>query len=313
MAVLITGSLAYDRLMVFDGRFREHILPEQVHILNVCFLTSSLRQEFGGCAGNIAYSLQALGGTPVIMGTLGAVDSAPYLAHLNTLGLPTRHVRAVEQMHTAQAMIMTDLDNNQITAFHPGAMLQSHLNRVDEVEAKLTLGIISPDGIEGMQQHAEQCAAKGIPFVFDPGQQLPLFNEADLQHMLELASYVTLNDYEAKLLSNKTGWSMDQIAQRVNALIVTRGEYGSLIYAEGKCEEIPAVPATQVIDPTGCGDAFRGGLLYGIEHGFDWSTTGRLASLMGSIKIAHQGTQNFPDREEMIREHFKRTFTYSFQ
>ncbi len=311
MAVLITGSLAYDRLMVFEGRFREHILPEQVHILNVCFLTSSLRQEFGGCAGNIAYSLQALGGAPVIMGTLGEADGAPYLTHLNTLGLSTRHVRLVEQMHTAQAMIMSDLDNNQITAFHPGAMLQSHLNRVDEVKEELTLAIISPDGIEGMQQHAEQCAAKGIPFVFDPGQQLPCFSETDLQHMLELASYVTLNDYEAKLLSNKTGWSMEQIAGRVNALIVTRGEYGSLIYADGKCEEIPAVPAAQILDPTGCGDAFRGGLLYGIEHGCDWSTTGRLANLMGSIKIAHQGTQNYPNKQEEIRECFKQTFAYS--
>ncbi len=313
MAVLVCGSLAYDRLMVFDGRFREHILPEQVHILNVCFLASSLRQEFGGCAGNIAYSLQALGSTPVIMATLGEVDAAPYLAHLNKLDISARHVRSVEQMHTAQAMIMTDLDNNQITAFHPGAMLQSHLCQVAEVKDKLTLGIIAPDGTEGMQQHAEQCADQDIPFVFDPGQQLPLFNEVDLQRMIELASYVTVNDYEAKLLSNKTGWSMNQLANRVKALVVTRGEYGALIYADGKCEEIPAIPALQVLDPTGCGDAFRGGLLYGIEHGLDWPTTGRLANLMGSIKIAHQGTQNYPDRQEMIRERFKQIFAYSLQ
>ena len=309
MATLICGSLAYDNIMTFEGRFREHILPEQVHILNVSFLVPTMRREFGGCAGNIAYALNLLGGDARIMGAIGAVDAQLYLDRLATLGLSAENVLVVPDTYSAQAMITTDLENNQITAFHPGAMMQSHQNRADEVKG-LTLGIVAPDGYDGMVQHSEQLAAAGVPFIFDPGQGLPLFDGETLRRIIELATYVAVNDYEAALVSNKTGWSIEQIASKVDALIITLGEKGARIHHGGGIEEIPAVTAKQVLDPTGCGDAFRGGLLYGIENGLGWATTGRLASLMGALKIEQQGPQNYAPSRAEINERFKQAFGY---
>ena len=309
MPTLICGSLAYDNIMTFEGRFRDHILPDQVHILNVSFLVPTMRREFGGCAGNIAYSLKLLGGDPRIMATLGATDAQLYLDRLAALDMSAEYVRVLPEMYSAQAMITTDLENNQITAFHPGAMMQSHLNRADQGPG-ITLGIVAPDGAEGMRSHCEQFAAAGIPFVFDPGQGLPLFDEPALQRMMELADYVTVNDYEAKLLCSKTGWTLDDIRKRVKALIVTRGDQGSTIWAGDATEEIPAVAARQVLDPTGCGDAFRGGLLFGIENGLDWPTTGRLANLMGALKIACLGPQNYAPTRTEIDARFKQAFGY---
>jgi adenosine kinase len=307
LATLICGSLAYDNIMTFEGRFREHILPEQVHILNVSFLVPTMRREFGGCAGNIAYALNLLGGDARIMGAIGAVDAQLYLDRLAQLGLSTQNVLVVPDTYSAQAMITTDLENNQITAFHPGAMMQSHRNRADEVKG-ITLGIVAPDGYDGMVQHAEQLAAAGVPFIFDPGQGLPLFDGETLRRIIELATYVAVNDYEARLVSNKTGWSIEQIASKVDALIITLGENGAQIHHGGGVEEIPAVKAKQVLDPTGCGDAFRGGLLYGIENGLGWATTGRLASLMGALKIEQQGPQNYAPSRAEINERFKQAF-----
>jgi len=309
LATLICGSLAYDNIMTFEGRFREHILPEQVHILNVSFLVPTMRREFGGCAGNIAYALHLLGGDARIMATLGGADAQPYLDRLDVLGLSRAHVRVLLDTWSAQAMITTDLENNQITAFHPGAMMQSHLNRADEAPG-IKLGIVAPDGFDGMVQHVEQFAKAGVPFIFDPGQGLPLFDGASLRRAIELATYVAVNDYEANLVGHRTGWSFEEIAGKVDALIVTRGEHGSQIYHAGGIEDIPPVQAVRVLDPTGCGDAFRGGLLYGIENGLGWKTTGRLASLMGALKIEHQGPQNYAPTRAQINERFMKAFGY---
>jgi len=290
MKTLICGSMAYDTIMVFGDRFKNHILPEQIHILNVAFLVPDMRREFGGCAGNIAYNLKLLGGEPLIMATIGD-DSAPYLHRLKQLGLDASHVRDVPGSFTAQAFITTDLDDNQITAFHPGAMTQSHQNKVTDAKG-VTLGIISPDGRDGMLQHAREFSAAKIPFVFDPGQGLPMFDGDELMAFLKLADYCTVNDYEAKLLTERTGRTLEQLANEVEALIVTLAGSGSHIYTQGRRIEIPVAPAAAVIDPTGCGDAYRAGLLHGIHQGWGWEKTGRLASLMGSIKIAHRGGQN---------------------
>jgi adenosine kinase len=290
MKTLICGSVAYDTIMVFGDRFKNHILPEQIHILNVSFLVPDMRREFGGCAGNIAYNLKLLGGEPLIMATIGD-DSAPYMHRLKQLGLDASHVRDVPGMFTAQAFITTDLDDNQITAFHPGAMTQSHQNKVGDAH-DVGLGIVSPDGRDGMLQHAREFREADIPFIFDPGQGLPMFNGEELMALLELADYCTVNDYEAKLLAERTGRSLEHLAGEVEALIVTLGGSGSHIYAQGRRIEIPVAAPQAMIDPTGCGDAYRAGLLYGIGQGWDWEKTGRLASLMGSIKIAHRGGQN---------------------
>ena len=299
MRTLICGSLAFDNIMVFSDRFKNHILPEQIHILNVAFLVPEMRREFGGCAGNIAYNLMLLGGDARIVATVGD-DAVPYLERLDTLGLARDYVRLVPGTFTAQAFITTDLDDNQITAFHPGAMSFSHLNKVDREKGEL--GIVAPDGREGMMQHARDFAAEGIPFVFDPGQGMPMFNGDELLEFMNLATYACFNDYEARLLTERTGRTLAQLAQHVEALIVTRGGEGSEIYTAGECLSIPCVKADALLDPTGCGDAYRGGLLYGIAQGFDWLTTGRLASVMGAIKIAHKGGQNHqPSREEIAR------------
>ncbi len=290
MKALICGSMAYDTIMVFHDHFKKHILPEQIHILNVAFLVPEMRREYGGCAGNIAYNLQLLGGSPLIMATVGD-DFAPYAHRLEKLGLPQTHIRHVEGNFTGQAFITTDLDDNQITAFHPGAMSLSHLNHVSEAK-DVSIGIVSPDGRDGMINHAREFAEAGIPFVFDPGQGMPMFTGDELLDFIEQANYVTVNDYEAKMLQDKTGKSLSDIALRVSALIVTLGGDGSLIYADGRQIAIPTPKPKAIVDPTGCGDAYRAGLLYGIQRGWDWETTGRLASLMGSLKISSRGGQN---------------------
>jgi adenosine kinase len=306
MKTLICGSMAYDTIMVFGDRFKNHILPEQIHILNVAFLVPDMRREFGGCAGNIAYNLKLLGGEPLIMATVGD-DSAPYMHRLKQLGLDVAHVRDVPGSFTAQAFITTDLDDNQITAFHPGAMTQSHQNKVTDARGA-TLGIVSPDGRDGMLQHAREFKDAGIPFVFDPGQGLPMFNGDELMAFLKLADYCTVNDYEAKLLTERTGRSLEQLAEDVEALIVTLAGNGSHIYAGKRRIEIPVAPPEAVIDPTGCGDAYRAGLLYGIQQGWEWEKTGRLASLMGSLKIAHRGGQNHKLTREEIAERYRSAF-----
>lgn len=306
MRTLICGSLAYDTIMVFHDRFKHHILPEQIHILNVAFLVPDLRREFGGCAGNIAYNLKLLGGEPVIMATVGD-DCSPYLQRLESLGLPAGHVRRIENTFTAQAFITTDLDDNQITAFHPGAMSESHLNRIQDAE-RIGLGIVSPDGREGMIRHARQFRELGIPFIFDPGQGLPMFTGNELLEFLELADWCTVNDYEAKLLVERTGLALPALAERVKALVVTLGGNGSEIHSDGRCISIPGVAPDTLADPTGCGDAYRAGLLYGIGQGWDWERTGRLASVMGAIKIAHRGSQNHKPVREEIAARFRRAF-----
>ncbi len=308
MSALICGSLAFDSIMVFQDHFKNHILPEKIHMLNVSFLVPELRREFGGCAGNIAYNLQLLGGKPIIMATCG-VDFAPYAAHLDKLNISRTHIRAVNDSYTGQAFITTDLADNQITAFHPGAMNYSHLNHVsDAPDAKI--GIVSPDGRDGMLQHAREFKAAGVPFIFDPGQGMPMFDGADLLTFVELADYVTVNDYEAELLQARTGLTLAQLATQVRALIVTRGEAGSQIHHDGIITDIPCAPASAVVDPTGCGDAYRAGLLYGITKQLDWATTGRLASLLGAIKIAHRGGQNHTPSRADIMAQFQVTFGY---
>ena len=298
MPTLVCGSIAYDNIMVFHDRFKNHILPEQIHILNVAFLVPEMRREFGGCAGNIPYNLKLLGDDPLIMATVGE-DAAPYLSRLDTLGLSRAHVRQIEGAYTAQAFITTDLDDNQITAFHPGAMSFSHQNQISETR-NVKLAIVAPDGRDGMLKHASDLAAAEIPFVFDPGQGMPMFSGEELLHFLQLADYACFNDYEARLLCDRTGLSLEQLAGKLTALIVTRGGEGSQIHAAGRCIDIPCVQAKEVVDPTGCGDAYRSGLLYGIANGWDWEKTGRLASVMGSIKVSSRGGQNHsPTRDEI--------------
>ena len=301
MNTLICGSLAYDTIMVFPDKFKNHILPEQIHILNVSFFVPEMRREFGGCSGNIAYNLKLLGGNPLMMATVGD-DFAPYSVRLDKLKLSQKLVRIVPETFTAQAFITTDLDDNQITAFHPGAMSQSHLNHIADAD-NVGLGIISPDGRDGMVQHAREFNAANIPFIFDPGQGMPMFDGNDLMDFINLATYVTLNDYEAKMLEERTGKSITELAKLVAATIVTRGGEGSTIYADGAEHKIPAVRASAVVDPTGCGDAYRAGLLYGISKKWDWQKIGKLASLMGSIKIASRGGQNHaPTRDDIAAQ-----------
>lgn len=306
MSTLICGSIAYDTIMVFRDQFKNHILPDKLHILNVAFLVPDMRREFGGCAGNIAYSLKMLGGEPLIMATVGD-DHAPYTSRLDQVGLARTHVRAVAGTYTAQAFITTDLDDNQITAFHPGAMNFSHENHVADAQG-VTLGIVAPDGRDGMLQHAREFQAAGIPFIFDPGQGLPMFNGDELLNFVKLADYVTVNDYEAQLLQERTGKNVETLAREVKALIVTLGAKGSVIYAGGKTHDIPCVKPEALLDPTGCGDAFRAGLLYGISNGMDWAVTGRLASLIGALKIAQRGPQNHSFTRDSIAASYQANF-----
>jgi adenosine kinase len=298
MQTLICGSLAFDTIMVFQDQFKNHILPDQIHKLSVAFYVPEMRREFGGTAGNIAYNLQLLEGKPLIMATVGE-DFSTYAKWLDTNNLNTTHIKKIAESFTAQAFITTDLDDNQITAFHPGAMVESHQNSVNDAK-NVSLAIIAPDGRDGMFQHAKECFEAGIPFLFDPGQGLPMFNGEELLHFIEMATYLAVNDYESQVIQDKTGLNLDQLATKVKALIVTLGGLGSHIYADGQRFEIPCVKADKIVDPTGCGDAYRAGLLYGIVNGWDWSTCGRLASTMGAIKIASRGGQNHkPTRAEI--------------
>jgi adenosine kinase len=309
MKTLITGSIAYDTIMVFPDRFRNHLLPDQLHILNVCFLTPEMRREFGGTAGNIAYNLKQLGGEPLVMATVGE-DIEPYLYRLQRLGIDAQHLKKVPGQFTAQAFITTDLDDNQITAFHPGAMNHAHENRVGPALGA-GLAIVAPDGKQGMLQHARECAEHGIPFMFDPGQGLPMFDAAELSEMVRLADYVAVNDYEGKMLEDKTGRKLEHLARDVKALVVTLGAQGSRIYAGEVQHEIPSAPADSVVDPTGCGDAYRAGLLYGIAQGWDWPRTGRLGAVMGAIKIASRGAQNHCADRETVEARYRQSFRES--
>lgn len=287
MAALICGSLAFDTIMTFEGRFAEQILPQQLHILNVSFLVPSLRRDFGGCAGNIAYSLRLLGGDPRPMAMLGS-DGADYLARLSQLGIDTSFVAQADDAYTAQAMIMTDRDNNQITAFHPGAMMHAHRNTIP-AHAGLDIGIIAPDGRDAMLQHAAQMVEAGIPFVFDPGQGLPMFQGDELRHFIDQASWVAVNDYEGKMLSERTGWTLAEISHKVRGLIVTLGAQGCEVWEQGERQVVPPVAPAQVVDPTGCGDAWRGALLYGLERGWSLVRCAELGNRMGALKIAQRG------------------------
>jgi adenosine kinase len=291
MAAIICGSLAFDTIMTFEGRFAEQILPDQLHILNVSFLVPALRRDFGGCAGNIAYCLKLLGGHPLPMATVG-IDGSQYIARLRSLGIDTRWVREVADTYTAQAMIMTDRDNNQITAFHPGAMMQAHVTKV-EPGGDAKLGIISPDGREAMLEHALQFHAAQIPFVFDPGQGLPMFEGRELAAFIDKASWVTVNDYEGKMLCERTGWNSAEISRRVQGLVVTLGAEGCEVWIGGDKTIVPPVKADAVVDPTGCGDAWRGALLYGLEQGWPLERCAQLGNRVGAIKIASRGPQNY--------------------
>lgn len=291
MAALICGSLAFDTIMRFEGRFGEHILPDQLHILNVSFLVPALRRDFGGCAGNIAYALKQLGGEPLPLAALGN-DGEDYLQRMRDLGIATDHVQARSDTYTAQAMIMTDCDNNQITAFHPGAMMFAHELPVPQRE-DIRLAIVAPDGREAMIAHAQQLRERGIPFVFDPGQGLPMFDGAELARFIEQATWVTVNDYEGKMLCERTGWTLAEISRRVEALVVTLGAQGCEIWADGQRSHVDAVVPAAVVDPTGCGDAWRGALLYGLERGWPIEACARLGNRLGAIKIAQRGPQNY--------------------
>ena len=291
MSALICGSLAFDTIMSFEGKFASQILPEQLHILNVSFLVPSLRRDFGGCAGNIAYSLKLLGGNPLPMATVGE-DGAAYLARLKSLNIDTRFVKQLDDSYTAQAMIMTDKDNNQITAFHPGAMTEAHINVIDGSEGA-AIGIVSPDGCDAMIQHAAQFKAAGIPFVFDPGQGLPMFNGEELLAFVEQATWITVNDYEGKMLCDRTGLDMAALSMKVQGLVVTLGEQGCEVWEQGNKTLVAPVKAKEVVDPTGCGDAWRGALLYGLEKGWSLPKCAALGNRVGALKVAAKGPQNY--------------------
>ena len=308
MPALICGSFAFDTIMVFQDQFKNHILPDKVHILNVAFHVPEMRREFGGCAANIAYNLKLLGGDPLPMGTVGK-DFAPYAAWLDQHGIPRTHVKEMSACYTAQAFITTDRDDNQITAFHPGAMDLAHEVQVSDAEG-VTLGIVSPDGRQGMIDHAEQFAEAGIPFIFDPGQAMPLFNKDDFRTFIQQATWVCVNDYESQLLQERTGYSPHEIAEQVEALIVTRGAEGSMLRSRDGATEIGVVRPDDVQDPTGCGDAFRSGLLHGLLNDLDLVTCCRIGSVMGAIKVECAGTQNHALEPESFAERFSASFGY---
>jgi adenosine kinase len=304
--VLISGSVAYDTIMVFEGHFKDHILPDRVHMLNVSFLAPRLKREFGGCAANIAYNLKGLGGTPVVLATVGR-DAGDYLARLESLGIDTAHVRPLQDHYTAQAFITTDLSDNQINAFHPGAMSMAHT-----VSARSAMpaafGIVAPNGKQAMLEHARQFREAGVPFVFDPGQGLPMFDGAELRRLIEDATAVAVNDYEAGMLCERTGWSEAEIASRVQALVVTLGAEGSKVWTQGGCTAVPPCRASVAVDPTGCGDAFRGGMLYGLSQGWDWIRSAQLGSVMGAVKIEHQGAQNHPVDRAAVAQRYAQAY-----
>jgi adenosine kinase len=302
-AALICGSVAYDTILVFPDRFKTHILPDKLHILNVAFLVPEMRREYGGCAANIAYGVTLLGDCALPMATAGH-DFGPYRERMVSKGISVEHIKVIDGAFTAQAFITTDLDDNQITAFHPGAMQYAHLNKVSDVRSKVALGIVAPDGRQAMIEHAAQFAAAGIPFIFDPGQGLPMFSGAELEEFIERAAWMAVNDYEWGLVQQKTGLTQAEITDKVQALIVTRGAEGSVIYTKNRTWTIPCAKPKALVDPTGCGDAYRAGLIHGLLHGLEWETTGRLASLMGAIKIESRGPQNHEFmRPELLRRY----------
>ena len=308
MSALISGSVAYDSIMVFQDQFKNHILPDKVHMLSVSFLVPEMRKEFGGCAGNIAFNLKLLGGDPLPMATVGK-DFGPYGDWMDKLGINRRHVTVIENEFTAQCFITTDLDDNQIAAFHPGAMGVAHVNDVGDAEGA-DIAIVSPDAPRAMFDHAAQCVDNDIPFIFDPGQQLPMLNGDELRQFIDQATWLAVNDYEWSLIEDKTSMSLQEAISKVKALIVTKGGEGSTIYAEGKEFGIEAAKPEALLDPTGCGDAYRAGLLYGLTNDMDWDTTARIASLMGAYKIEKAGTQNhsfeMSDFEARFKENFGR-------
>ena len=310
MSALICGSFAYDNIMVFPDYFKNHILPDKVHMINVSFMVPEMRREFGGCAGNIAYNLNLLDGDALPMGTVGK-DFEPYANWMDYNDIDRRHVTVVDDAFTAQAFITTDKDDNQITAFHPGAMSLSHINTLSDVDV-VSIGIVSPDGREGMIEHANQFADANIPFIFDPGQGLPMFTREEVIKFIEQAAWLTVNDYEWQLIQEQTGLSPKEVSDRVEALIITRGGEGSYVYTKEKRHEIPSVKPGIIKDPTGCGDAFRAGLLYGLMNSMDWETTGRLASLMGMINIEEHGTQNHSFTMDEFKAWFKENFSYNY-
>ena len=307
---LICGSMAYDTIMVFEDQFRNHILPDKVHILNVSFLVPEMRREFGGCAGNIAYNLKLLGGDPLIMATVGD-DFGPYAQWLGKNNIDRSHIQVVKNSFTGQAFITTDLEDNQITAFHPGAMSSSHKNKISHAAktSDIGIGIVSPDGRDGMLQHAEQFARAKIPFIFDPGQGLPMFNKEELGRFVELASFMVVNDYEAEMTSNVLNRDLGLIARDVEMLLVTKGGEGATLYEAGRVTNIPAAPISAPVDPTGCGDALRGGLLYGYLNGMDWETSTMIGALLGAIKIESVGPQNHKITKKAFCERFEKSFS----
>ena len=308
-SALICGSLAYDTIMVFPDQFKNHILPDKVHILNVSFLVPRMRREFGGCAGNIAYNMKLLGADPIPMATVGQ-DFGPYREWFTRLGIRLDQVRELPEMFTSQCFITTDLDNNQITAFHPGAMMRSHENHVRDVQ-DVTFGIVAPDGREAMLQNATEFHELGTPFIFDPGQAMPLFNGEEFRHFIERADYVVVNDYESNLLQQRTGWSPEEITQRVKAYVVTKGPRGSVIRTPDEIIDIPPAHERRITDPTGCGDAYRAGLIFGLMKNYDLPTCGRMASLMGALKVEHPGTQNQRFTYAEFADQFRQQFGYS--
>lgn len=306
MSALICGSIAYDTIMVFSDKFKNHILPEKVHILNVSFMVPDMRREFGGCAGNIAYNLKLLGGEPLLMATVGS-DFTPYAEWMDKCGISLQYVKVLDNTYTAQAFITTDMDDNQITAFHPGAMMQAHENKVSDATG-VKIGIVSPDGRDGMIQHAEQFVEAGIPFIFDPGQGMPMFDGDDLKRFIDQASYVVVNDYEWQLMQERTRYSPQDVAAKTQALIVTQGGEGSTIYTQQQTYHVPCAKAEKISDPTGCGDAYRAGLLFGLMNNADWEVTGRIASLLGAIKIEQPGTQNHSFSLDEFKQRYQQSF-----
>jgi adenosine kinase len=311
-AALICGSVAYDTILQFPDRFKSHILPDKIHILNVSFLVPDMRREYGGCAANIAYSLKLLGDVGLPMATVGQ-DFGPYRDRMSNLGIALDHIKVLEDTYTAQAFITTDLDDNQITAFHPGAMQQAHLNRVSDAGSGVALGIIAPDGRQAMIEHAAQFAAAKTPFIFDPGQGMPMFGPEDLRTFIAQARWVAVNDYEWGLLQQKTGMTVADVTAQVAALVVTRGAEGSVIHTEGRTINVPCAKPRAIVDPTGCGDAYRAGLIHGLLKGLDWETTGRVASLMGAIKIESRGPQNHRFTPAEFEHRYVESFGQSLQ
>ena len=309
MSALICGSVAYDNIMVFEDRFRNHILPDQIHILNVSFLVPKMHQQYGGCAGNIAYGLRLLGCEANAMATVGK-DFSAYAQWLEQKDISKQYLRVLEDEYTARAFIITDLDDNQIIAFHPGAMNQCHLNVVPE-DSGIKVGLISPEGREGMVCHAEQFFNLGIPFFFDPGQGLPMFDGDELNTFIERADWIACNDYEARILCERTGETLEKLAKRVRALIVTLGSKGSIIYHAKGVVEVPVVRPDVIRDPTGCGDAYRAGLVYGLVNELDWETTGRIASLMGAFKVESSGGQGYGFEPAEFSDRYEKVFKRS--